>query len=78
MMEDGQPLPRRFRFKLGTILFAVAILALLLVAIIQQVQIERMRRLMDAQAQQLNAQVQQQDKLTAIIRELRDHLERSK
>src|SRR4029077_9570943 len=38
----------RFRFRLGTILFVVAILALLLVVVIQQVQIGRMRQLIDA------------------------------
>ena len=59
----------RFRFRLGTILFVVAILALLLVVVIQQVQIGRMRQLIDAG-------VKEKDQLTTIIRELRDHLER--
>jgi len=68
MKDDG---PQRFRFRLKTLLIVVAFLALLLVVIIQQVQIARMRRSMDAQARQ-------RDNLTTIIRELRDHLERSR
>jgi len=68
MMADDRS--QRFRLRLRTLLFVVAVLALLLVVIIQQVQIERMRRSMDEQARQ-------RDKLTAIIREMRDHLERS-
>jgi hypothetical protein len=37
----------RFRFRLGTTLFVVAILALLLVVVMQEVQIGRMRQLID-------------------------------
>jgi hypothetical protein len=61
--------PSRFRFRLSTLLFVVTILALLLVAVIQQVQIGRMRQLIDAG-------VKEKDQLTTILRELRDHLER--
>jgi hypothetical protein len=59
----------RFRFRLGTVLFVMAILALLLLVVIQQVQIGRMRQLIDQHAKE-------KDQLTTIIRELRDHLER--
>lgn len=66
-MKDDQP--PRFRFRVGTILFVVAILALLLEVAIQQAQIRRLRRSIDAYAKQ-------QDKLTTIIREQRDAIER--
>jgi hypothetical protein len=59
----------RLRFRLGTVLFVIAILALLLLVVIQQVQIGRMRQLIDQYAKE-------KDQLTTIIRELRDHLER--
>jgi len=68
MMEDDRP--RRFRFRLRTLLLVVSIFALLLVVIIQQVQIERMKRSADVY-------VRNMDNLTKMIRELRDHLERS-
>jgi len=67
-MEDDRP--RRFRFRLRTLLLVVSIFALLLVVIIQQVQIERMKRSADVY-------VRNMDNLTKMIRELRDHLERS-
>ena len=59
----------RMRYRLNTLLFAVAILALLLLVFIQQVQIGRMRQLIDEG-------VKEKDQLTTIIRELRDHIER--
>jgi hypothetical protein len=66
MMKENRR--SQFRFRLSTVLFIVAILALLLVVIIQQVQIGRMRRLIDAGAKE-------KDQLTVIIRELRDFLQ---
>jgi hypothetical protein len=67
MTENARP--SRFRFRLGTVVFVVAILALLLVVIIQQKQIGRMR-------QSIDAGEKEKVQMTAIIRELRDHLER--
>ena len=61
----------RFRFRLGTVLLAVAIVALLLMVFIQQVQIGRMRQVIDQGAKE-------KDQLTKIIRELRNYLERQK
>ena len=55
------------RFRLAWVMVAVAILALLLVVIIQQVQIGRMRELIDAGEKQ-------KVKLTTIIRELQDQV----
>jgi hypothetical protein len=60
---------KRFRLRLRTLLFVVAILALVLVVVIQQVQIARMRQLIDARAKE-------RDQLTTIIREQRDLIER--
>ena len=62
---------RRFRFRLRAILLVVAILALIIVVVIQQVQIGRLRQVIDAGEKQ-------KDQLTTIIRELRDHLERQR
>jgi hypothetical protein len=67
MTENARP--SRLRFRLRTILFVVAILALLLVVVIQQVHIGRMRRSLDEKAIQV-------EQLQPMIRELRDHLER--
>jgi hypothetical protein len=67
MMEDDRP--QRIRFRLRTLLLVVAILALLLVVVIQQVQIGRMRQL-------INAGAKEKAQLTDIIREQRDFLER--
>jgi hypothetical protein len=69
--------PRRFRFRIGTLLFIIAILALLLVVIIQQVQLKQMRQIVKAQQNQLNAQAAVTDRLTIMIREQRDMLERN-
>jgi hypothetical protein len=66
MMEDDRK--PQFRFRLGTVLLVVAILALLLVVVIQQMQIGRMRQLIDAG-------VKEKAQLTTIIREQRDLLE---
>ena len=67
-MKDDRP-PPRFRIRLMTILLVVAILALLLEVAIQQAQIRRLRRSIDAYAKQ-------QDQMATIIRELRDAIER--
>ncbi len=67
MTENARPSP--FRFRLSTILFVVATLGLLLVVVIQQVQIGRLRQLIDTGAKE---KVQ----LAKIIRELQDHLYR--
>jgi cytochrome c-type biogenesis protein CcmH/NrfG len=74
MDENRRP---RFRFRLVTLLFVVAILALLLVAVMQQVQINRQR----AKIEQMNRQIArfagEKDKLTEIIRVLRDAVDRA-
>jgi hypothetical protein len=68
--------PERFRFRLSTLLLVVAILALLLVVAIQQVQIGKMRRSIDvAEKAQLKAQVI--DLLRPVFRALREKHERS-
>jgi hypothetical protein len=67
MMDENRLPPLRFRLK--TILFVVAILALLLVVVIQQVQIGRMRNMIDAHAKD-------REQMTTIIREMRDRVER--
>jgi hypothetical protein len=68
-MSDQTP-PRRFRVRISTLLSLVAIAALLVVAFMQQVLIERMKRTMVAEIQQKTQQ------LTTIIREQRDYIER--
>ncbi len=73
MEENRRP---RFRFRLGTLLFIVAIFALLLMVVIQQVQLARQR----TEIQQLRLQndrfLLQQNQLQEIIRTQRDMLER--
>ena len=69
MMEDNHR--PRFRFRLKTILLVVAILALVSVVVVQQLQIARMKQLIEAGEKQ-------KDQLTVIIRELRGYLERHK
>jgi cell division protein FtsB len=76
IMEDGRPRPRRLRFRLGTLLFAIAVLALLLVVIIQQVQLERMRRIVAAQRQQIDRHADEKAQLRSIVQALRGYLER--
>jgi hypothetical protein len=70
-MSDQRP-PRRFRVRISTLLSLVAIAALLLVVIIQQVRIERMQRTMAAELQQKTRT------LTTIIREQRYYIERQR
>ncbi len=76
IMEDGRPRPRRFRFRLGTLLFTIAVLALFLVVIIQQVQLERMRRIVAAQRQQIDRDTDSNARMRSIVQTLRDMLER--
>ena len=57
------------RFRLIMLPIAIAILALLLLVFIQQVEIGRLRQVIDKC-------VKEKDELTAIIRELKDNLER--
>jgi cell division protein FtsL len=64
------------RFRINTLLFVVAILALLLLVVMQQVQIGRMQSRIGQMRKTIDADVKSNDQLTAIIRELRDHLER--
>jgi cell division protein FtsL len=64
------------RFRINTLLFVVAILALLLLVVMQQVQIGRMQSRIGQMRQMIDADVKSKDQLTIIIRELRDHLER--
>jgi hypothetical protein len=64
------------RFRINTLLFVVAILALLLLVVMQQVQIGRMQSRIGQMRQTIDADVKSKDQLTIIIRELRDHLER--
>ena len=71
MTDEDRTRPRRLRVRISTLLFVIAIAGLLVVVINQQVQIERMRRSIAAEAQQ-------REKLTTIIREQRDHIERHK
>jgi hypothetical protein len=70
-MSDQRP-PRRFRVRISTVLALVAIAALLVVVIIQQMRIERMQRTMAAELQQRT------QKLTTIIREQRDYIEQQR
>ena len=76
IMEDGRPRTRWFRFRLGTLLFVIAILALLLVVIVQQVQLERMRRIVAAQRQQISRDTADRAQLRQLVATLRDMLER--
>jgi cell division protein FtsL len=64
------------RFRISTLLFVVAILALLLLVVMQQVQIGRMQSRIGQMRKTIDADVKSNDQLTAIIRELRDQLER--
>src|SRR5690242_10409128 len=74
--EVDRRYPRRFRFRIGTLLFVITILALLLVVAIQQVQLGRLRQLVEAQQLKMDADERGRNALTTIIRELRDKVER--
>ena len=58
------------RFRLGTFLLIVAIAALLLLVVVQQVQIGRLSQIIDAQARDAA-------ELTHVIRDLRERLDHS-
>ena len=73
MEENRRP---RFRFRLGTLLLIVAIFALLLVVVIQQVQIARQGMEIQKIMNQNASYAIQQDKLQKIIRTQRDQLNR--
>jgi hypothetical protein len=74
-MDEARP--RRHRFRLGTLLFVVAILALVLIVVIQQVQIGRQQAQIRQMRREIDRHVVDQVKLTEIIRELRDLIERT-
>ncbi len=63
------------RIRLRMILLVVAFLALVVAVVVQQMQIERMRRAMNVIAKQ---RAQEQNVLTTIVRELRGKLERQR
>lgn len=73
--ENRRP---RFRLRLGTLLLIVAIFALLLVAVIQQVQIARQGMEIQYIRKQNSRYLNQQDTLQEIIRTQRDMLDRHK
>jgi cell division protein FtsL len=76
MIEDSRP--KRFRFRLRTILLVVAIVALSLVVVIQQVHIARMREQIGRMERSIDADVKARDQLSTIIRELRDKVDRKR
>ncbi len=61
------------RFRLKTVLLVVAFLALVTAVVIQQVQIARMRQMINAREAQV---AKERDQLTTIIREMRGYVER--
>jgi hypothetical protein len=71
--EDRGP---RFRFRLGTLLFVVAILALLLAVAIQEVQIIGQQAEIRQMTGQLDAYFGEQAKMIKLVRELQDMVDR--
>jgi hypothetical protein len=69
-MSDETQRPR-FRFRLMTLVFIVAISGLLMVVVNQQAQIARLR-------QSIEAGQKQKVQLTDMLREMRGHLERQR
>ncbi len=69
-MSDQTP-PRRFRVRISTLVYLVAIAAMLVVVITQQVRIERIK-------QTMAAEIQRTEQFAKIIREQRDYIERHK
>ena len=69
---------KRFRLRLGTLLIVVAVLALLLVVAIQQVQLGRQQVQIKQVEQRINGNSIERNTLTKIIREQRDQIERNK
>jgi hypothetical protein len=66
----------RFQLRLRTLLTVIAIVSLLLVVIIQQELLGRMRRLLDVSAQRDAQSLKNETQLHHIIREQRDLIER--
>jgi hypothetical protein len=75
MMVDNQR--PRFRFRLGTLLLIVAILALLVVTVMQQVQINRQQTQIKQMRIELDRNTTDRVKLQGIVRELRDYVNRA-
>jgi hypothetical protein len=75
MMEEKQQ--PRFRFRLGTLLLIVGILALILVTVIQQVQINRQQTQIQQMRIELDRNTVDRVKLQGIVRELRDYVNRA-
>ena len=73
--EDRGP---RFRFRLGTLLFVVAILALLLVVAIQEVQIIGQQAQIRQMIRELDSYFGEQAKFSKLLRELQDIVDRSR
>ncbi len=73
--EDRGP---PFRFRLGTLLFVVAILALLLVVVIQEVQIIGHETQIRQMTGELEGYFGDQAKLIKLLRELQDIVDRSR
>jgi hypothetical protein len=73
-MESG--IMKRLRWQLRTFMFIIAILALLLVVVTQQVLIGRQQAEIGRMRQTVDAAVKAQVNLTTIIREQRDMIER--
>ncbi len=71
--EDRGP---RFRFRLGTLLFVVAILALLLVVAIQEVQIIGQQAEIRQMTGELDFYFGEQAKLIKLLHELQDYVDR--
>ena len=67
----GETRRRRLNVRIRTILLAIVIVALTLVLVIQQAQLQRLRNLLDAETTRT-------DRLTAVLREQRDALERER
>jgi len=75
-MEHSRP--SRFRFRIGTLLLVITILALLIVVVMQQVQLGRQQAEIVTLRRANDAFARQQEQLTTIIRELRGYVERQK
>jgi hypothetical protein len=65
---------KRFGLRLRTLMLIIAILALLLVVVIQQVQIGRMRQLIDAGLKEKAQLTKEKARLADMLRDLQDRL----
>ena len=68
----------RFHFRIRTIVLAIAIIALLLVVAIQQIQVGRQRAEIERLRKVLDSEMVKTDQLTGILREQRDLIERGR